>query len=548
MATLQPAKYGKVVGRLLAVVADGPDEDEYPISGGFPDAVPVQGTVTFTPRATQILVPLATPAPVTAFPTPITVQLDQNGFLTHNGKKGVFLLCPSETTNPPTFTYSVSYNLTLDGAVVSSTKFDLEMVEYVPGPNPADPDAGSTAVDLTLVTPVYPTPGTPVVRGPKGDSWLDVRLSNDGLALVFQLQTETAIVDDVVTIPALADLNAAVGASEAARDAAGGFADVASGHASDAEDFKDAAGGSAGAAELSASAAHDSELAALGHEEQAEHWAEVASEAVSSGVPDATASAKGKLKLSGDLGGTADSPTVATSGGKAIVVTDDTRLTNARTPVGTTRAAWNAGTADAANLGLTPAELKEAVVTHIGATAPKAHMHVATDISDSTTVGRNVLKAADAAAARTAIGAGTSSLATGTTGSTAAAGNDPRLADTRTPTAGTSPYDITYAAQGATRAVGYGDVPAGISLRRAVTFSEMFVHCETADASGTLGVQLHKNKTFVAGVSLTPAQQVAGLAGTGPWSFAAGDVLSIYVASVGTTPGKGLIVELKGLA
>ena len=45
------------------------------------------------------------------------------------------------------------------------------------------------------------------------------------------------------------------------------------------------------------------------------------------------------------------------------------------------------------------------------------------DITDATTVGKNVLKAVDAAAARTAIGAGTSSLAIGTTASTAKVGN-----------------------------------------------------------------------------------------------------------------------------
>jgi len=45
------------------------------------------------------------------------------------------------------------------------------------------------------------------------------------------------------------------------------------------------------------------------------------------------------------------------------------------------------------------------------------------DISDSTATGRAVLTAADAATARSAIGAGTSNLAIGTTGSTAAAGN-----------------------------------------------------------------------------------------------------------------------------
>lgn len=45
------------------------------------------------------------------------------------------------------------------------------------------------------------------------------------------------------------------------------------------------------------------------------------------------------------------------------------------------------------------------------------------DITDATTVGKAVLTAADAAAARTAIGAGTSSLTIGTTASAAAAGN-----------------------------------------------------------------------------------------------------------------------------
>jgi hypothetical protein len=72
--------------------------------------------------------------------------------------------------------------------------------------------------------------------------------------------------------------------------------------------------------------------------------------------------------------------------------------------------------------------------TDVGAAAT-VHTHTASQISDSTTVGRAVLAAADAAAARTAIGAGTSSLALGTTGSTAAAGNDSRLSDARAPTA-----------------------------------------------------------------------------------------------------------------
>lgn len=54
---------------------------------------------------------------------------------------------------------------------------------------------------------------------------------------------------------------------------------------------------------------------------------------------------------------------------------------------------------------------------------PATHTHTVSQLSDSTTIGRTVITAADAAAVRTAIGAGVSNLAIGSTGSTAAAGN-----------------------------------------------------------------------------------------------------------------------------
>jgi len=63
------------------------------------------------------------------------------------------------------------------------------------------------------------------------------------------------------------------------------------------------------------------------------------------------------------------------------------------------------------------------LVTDLAGKAATSHTHVATDISDSSSVGRAVLTATDAAAARSAIGAGTSNLALGTTASTAKAGN-----------------------------------------------------------------------------------------------------------------------------
>lgn len=57
------------------------------------------------------------------------------------------------------------------------------------------------------------------------------------------------------------------------------------------------------------------------------------------------------------------------------------------------------------------------------ARTPTTHTHPATAISDSTPVGRSVVTAADAAAARAAIGAGTSNLAIGTSSGSAKVGN-----------------------------------------------------------------------------------------------------------------------------
>ncbi|WP_432794465.1 phage upper tail fiber protein [Rhodococcus ruber] len=74
------------------------------------------------------------------------------------------------------------------------------------------------------------------------------------------------------------------------------------------------------------------------------------------------------------------------------------------------------------------------LVDDLAGKAPTSHTHTAAQISDSGTAGRAVLTAETPSAARSAIGAGTSSLTLGTTGTTACAGNDPRLADQRVPT------------------------------------------------------------------------------------------------------------------
>lgn len=69
--------------------------------------------------------------------------------------------------------------------------------------------------------------------------------------------------------------------------------------------------------------------------------------------------------------------------------------------------------------------ISTATQTALDAKAAASHTHTAAQISDASATGRSVLTAADAAAARAAIGAGTgsSNLAIGTTATTAKAGN-----------------------------------------------------------------------------------------------------------------------------
>lgn len=112
--------------------------------------------------------------------------------------------------------------------------------------------------------------------------------------------------------------------------------------------------------------------------------------------------------------------------------------------------------------------------------------------------------------------------------------------------------DVSIVAFGATTAraaSSYGDFPFGIKLQRAITFTSVTFRVATADASGNLVVELRKNGSQVSGTSTTiaAASQVAGGTSTGTWSFAAGDILTVYVTAVGTTPGKGLIADITGL-
>ena len=169
-----------------------------------------------------------------------------------------------------------------------------------------------------------------------------------------------------------------------------------------------------------------------------------------------------------------------------------------------------------------------------------------TSLTDSTVTGRALITATDAAAARATLG-----VAYGTAAGTVTQGNDSRLSDARTPTAAGQVADLSMVVFGANsnRATGTGDFPFGVKLQRAITFTSATYRAATADASGNIVVELRKNGVAVGGSSVTiaAANQVTGGTVTGTWAFAEGDVITVQVTTVGTTPGKGLVVDIKGL-
>lgn len=427
MAELPPLKYGKVVGRFLANVIDGADVED------LPEFLPLSGTVTFSADAPKVLVAGAQPpATYVQLPKHYECQLNQFGFLTWRGKPGVRLVAPSAATNPSQWTWRVSFDLSYDGDRVPMASFSFVVPEYIPGPDPANPDPGSTGlVDLTLAAPVPASLGNAVVAGPRGEG-----LRIDGqVATYAQLPASPAEGTQYVV--------KADGLLYVFHAASGGWLPNGQGVI---------IRGPAGASD----------------------WAGI------TGKP---------ATFAPIIGATA---TTAVAG-------DDPRLTNSRTPT--------------------------------------AHTHTANHITDSSTLGRSLLTAADAAAARTAIGT--------------IAATDPRLTDNRTPTAAGQAYDIAFKSHSGTRSAGLGNVmPEGLRLERKISVSSVTYRGETQGA-GNLVVEIRKNGTPVvpsSSATIVPANQTGDTTITPatPWVFDLSDRITVFVTTLDTTPGKGLQASLKG--
>lgn len=139
--------FGRVIGRVVVMDADGLDVDLYP------DAVaPDQGTVTFTPEAPVISSPGGAP-PTMMFVKPVTCRIDSEGVVRDaQNADGVYLVATNDTDlNRTGWTYRVKI-------IVKGFREESFSI--------AVPAGG--VVDLAVVAPVTDSTGIAYVVGPVG--------------------------------------------------------------------------------------------------------------------------------------------------------------------------------------------------------------------------------------------------------------------------------------------------------------------------------------------------------------------------------------------
>jgi len=141
--------YGQVRWHAVTAAADGVDVD------GDPDAIPVTGTVKFTPSATVLLATEGAD-PITVFATTVTYTIDADGILRDSQGRALITLVATDSPGltPTGWTWKATYNL---NGGVSRGSFSFAL--------PA-----GTVVDLTRVSPVSSSNGVPIIQGPPGDA------------------------------------------------------------------------------------------------------------------------------------------------------------------------------------------------------------------------------------------------------------------------------------------------------------------------------------------------------------------------------------------
>lgn len=145
--------YGQVRWHAIQADVDSGDAD------AEPDAVPVTGTVTFE-LSVPVLLAQGGPDPVTIFARPIVGTLGLDGILRDDeGRDTITLIATDSPSLNPQSTPSKPLTWKATPKLHGGLKMDPFSFELPAG----------TTVDLTDVTRIPVSTGTPITRGPKGD-------------------------------------------------------------------------------------------------------------------------------------------------------------------------------------------------------------------------------------------------------------------------------------------------------------------------------------------------------------------------------------------
>lgn len=530
-------KYFLVRWTGLVSVLDGVDPDDYP------DLDMLEGTVTFTPnlpRGEMIKFQnIAEPYSLRPLNRKVPIA---GGVFNDQNRPYIKLEAPGMAfANPIDWNWRVDFDLYYKGAPVPVTGFSFT----------GDPDS---EVDLTNVMPGQdPLTGISITRGPRGNSIDSVTVQN-GDTFVFSLDDEFDTSLPPVTIPALTVQNDTLDAAAAAVAAA----ELANTDAAAALQYKNVALDAASVAVASAELA-DADATATAADRAA------AATSAGNAAASATAANTSATNASTSEGNAATSATTAVNA-KNDAVTAKTAAETAKTAAETAKtAAETAKTAaetarTGAETARTGAETAQAAAEQarddaIAGVVPDNAVSTIKIQDDAVTIAKvspsieTSLGKADSAYQKPGSGIPMADLAAAVQASLNKA--DSALQSVALP------CDFVWAPQvNSTRKLGTGDL-GNMYVGRPFIVDEVTYQFETADASGSTTVRILKNGTAVVGSSKTvTAADQADTTGTdaartavltdASRQFAKGDRFALDVSALGTTPGKGVRVYVRG--
>lgn len=192
MASFAPLTYGTVTGRFVAITSDSAEDPDTE-----PEAVALTGTVQFVPSARVVSIATAVP-PTTAFPQPIDAELDSEGYIIRNGVRGVKLLATDNAfTNPTNFKWTAVFNMALPGG---------SPISYASKPITVP---ANVTIDITLAGTATADGGTMI---PEWQAAANATATNAALAQAARVAAEQAAAGATGSVAGVASVNTRTGA------------------------------------------------------------------------------------------------------------------------------------------------------------------------------------------------------------------------------------------------------------------------------------------------------------------------------------------------